>query len=184
MQLHWIDFSPINQSNALESLCAANGIVLAAEERQCVHTSRALKGGLVSVRDDLDMDHTRYFKGSARWGSSNSAAVSVGFERSLIKRLDLSEPKSFPPRSDQRARPDRGAVCLSSVSHCFIQHNSWIILGTLWNTWCAGFCAWHCGCDRSSPARSSAGNADPLKDHIRFTWCIFTGVYWSATARI
>lgn len=66
LYFHWIDFSPINQSNALESICAANGIVLGAEERECVHTSRALKGGLVSVRDDLDMDHTRHIKGSAR----------------------------------------------------------------------------------------------------------------------
>lgn len=66
MQLHWIDFSPINQSNAHESICAANGIVLAAQERQCVHTSAHTKERLVSVRDDLDADHTHNFKGSAR----------------------------------------------------------------------------------------------------------------------
>lgn len=73
-QSYWMDFSPINQSNALEPIYAANGIVMAAEERQCVHTSRALKGGLVSVHDDLDMDHTRHIKGQrARSGSSNGA---------------------------------------------------------------------------------------------------------------
>lgn len=66
IQLHWIDFSPINQSNAHESICAANGIVLAALECQCVHTSAYTEGDLVSVRDDIEADHTRHFKGSAR----------------------------------------------------------------------------------------------------------------------
>lgn len=61
-----LTFLPLIRVTRFESICAAHGIVLAAEELRRVHTSAHTKGGLVSVPDDLDMDHTQHFKGSAR----------------------------------------------------------------------------------------------------------------------